>query len=172
MFALIGSERDPVRAYDLYASKRPDDLKTLDSPFYLAINYTTKAINTKPWFKSAPMGVKKLKLLMKKTTEKAVLDAKNLTDHSRRKRTIQKLNDEGVWPTHIIQISGHKNIQSLNNYSTLSELQQKNIFNILSGYPGVPGPLGYQVGISSASSLNATKTVQQYFILLLNLHCW
>ena len=38
MFAVIGSERDPVRAYDLYASKRPDDLKIPDSPFYLAIH--------------------------------------------------------------------------------------------------------------------------------------
>ena len=61
MFAVIGSERDPVWAYDLYASKRPDEIKTLDSPFYLAINHTTKAIKTKPWFKSALMGVNKLK---------------------------------------------------------------------------------------------------------------
>ena len=44
MFALKGSDRDPVQAYDLYASKRPDDLKTPDSPFYLAINHTTKAV--------------------------------------------------------------------------------------------------------------------------------
>ena len=51
-FAGEGSERDPVRNYDLYASKRPDDLKTLDSLFH-----TTKAIKTKPWLKSAPMGV-------------------------------------------------------------------------------------------------------------------
>jgi len=36
-FAVVGSERGPVRAYDLYASKRPDDLKTPDSPSYLAI---------------------------------------------------------------------------------------------------------------------------------------
>ena len=71
MFAVVGSERDPVRAYDLYASKRPDDLKTPDSPFYLAINHTTKAVNTKPWFKSSPMGVNKLKSLMKTMAEKA-----------------------------------------------------------------------------------------------------
>ena len=37
MFAVVGSERDPVRACDFYASKRPEDLKTPDSPFYLAI---------------------------------------------------------------------------------------------------------------------------------------
>ena len=94
--------------------------------------------------------------------EKAGLDAKNLTSHSGRKRMIQKLNDEGVPPTHIMQISGHKNVQSLNNYSTLSEWQEKkNMSNILSGYPGVPGSSGYQVGISSALTLNATKTVQE-----------
>ena len=161
MFAVVGSERDPVRAYDLYASKTPDDLKTPDSPFYLAINQTTKAVNTKPWFKSAPMGVNKLKSLMKTMAEKAGLDAKNLSNHSGRKRMIQKLNDEGVPPTHIMQISGHKNVQSLNNYSTLSERQQKNISNILSGYPGVPGSSEYQVGISSALTLNATKTVKE-----------
>jgi len=82
MFAVVGSERDPVRAYDLYASKRPDGLKTPDSPFYLAINHTTKAVNTKPWFKSAPMGVNKFESLMKTMAEKAGLDAKNLTNHS------------------------------------------------------------------------------------------
>ena len=161
MFAVAGSERNPVRAYDLYASKRPDDLKTPDSPFYLAINHTTKAVNTKPWFKSAPMGVNKLKSLMKTTAEIAGLDGKHLTNHSGRKRMIPKMNDQGVPPTHIMQISGHKNVQSLNNYSTLSERQQKNISNILSGHPGMPGPSGYQVSISSALTLNATKTVQE-----------
>jgi len=74
---------------------------------------------------------------------------------------IQKLNDEGVPPTHIMQISGHNNVQSLNNYSTLSERQQQNISNILSEYPGVALPSGYQLGISSALTLNATKTVQE-----------
>ena len=56
---------------------------------------------------------------------------------------IQKLNDQGVPPTHIMQISGHKNVQSLKNYSILCEHQQRNIFNIPSGYPEVPGPSDY-----------------------------
>ena len=34
IFAVVGSERDPAGAYDLYASKRPDDLKPVDSLFY------------------------------------------------------------------------------------------------------------------------------------------
>ena len=66
---------------------------------------------------------------MKTMAEKAGLDAKNLTNHSGRKSMIQKLNDEGVAPAHIMQISGHTNVESLNNYSTLSERQQKDISN-------------------------------------------
>lgn len=111
MFAVVGSERDPARVYDLYASQRPDDLKTPDSLFYLAINHTTKAVNTKSWIKSAPMRVNKLKSLMKTMAEKAGLDAKHLTNQSGRKRMIQKLNDQGVPPMHIMQISGYKNVQ-------------------------------------------------------------
>ena len=64
--------------------------------------------------------------------QKAGLNAENLTNHSRRKRMIQKLNDQEVPPTHIMQISGHKNVQSLNNYSSFSEKQQRSISNIFS----------------------------------------
>ncbi|RUA04261.1 MAG: hypothetical protein DSY43_06765 [Gammaproteobacteria bacterium] len=156
MFAVAGSERDPLRAYQLYVSKRPDDMKTPESAFYLAINHTTKAVTTKPWFKSAPMGVNKLNSLMKTMAKKAGLNAENLTNHSGRKRMIQKLNDRGVPPTHIMQISGHKNVQSLNNYSNLSERQQRNISDILS----YPGPSS-SASIYNALTLNATKTVQE-----------
>ena len=100
MFAVEGNENDPVRAYDIYASKRPDDMQTV----LFAINHTTKAVNTKSWFRSARMGVNNLNSLVKTIAEKVGLDAKNLT----------KLNDQGVPPMNITQ--GHKNVQSLNNY--------------------------------------------------------
>ena len=32
------TERDPVRVYKIYASKRPESIKTDDSPFYLALS--------------------------------------------------------------------------------------------------------------------------------------
>lgn len=107
-------------------------MKSDDSPYYLAINYTRLANSSKPWFKAGPMGSNKLSSLMKTMAEKAGLNAENLTNHSARKRMIQKLNDQDVPPTHIMQISGHKNVQSINNYSSLSEKQQRNISNILS----------------------------------------
>ena len=56
---------------------------------------------------------------------------RRLTNHSARKRMMQKLNDNNVPPTHIMQLSGHRNLQSVNNYSTLSKEQQKNMSLIL-----------------------------------------
>ena len=41
-----------------------------------------------------------------------------------------------------MQISGHKNVASINNYSTLSEERHKKISNILSNTETVSGHLG------------------------------
>ena len=45
---------------------------------------------------------------------------------------IQKLNDSDIPPSHIMQLSGHRNVQSINNYSHTSRQQQKNMSRILS----------------------------------------
>ena len=74
MFAVRGSERDPVLFYRQYASKRPDDMNNKDSPFYLAINHTRNPASGKPWFTSAPMGVNKLNALLKTMAQNAGLD--------------------------------------------------------------------------------------------------
>ncbi|CAH3182397.1 unnamed protein product, partial [Porites lobata] len=80
------------------------------------------------------MGVNKLNSLMKTMADKAGFDEKRrLTNHSARKTMIQKLNDNNIPPTHIMQLSGHRNVQSVNNYSSVSNEQQKNMSLILSG---------------------------------------
>jgi hypothetical protein len=48
------------------------------------------------------------------------------------KRMVQKLNYEGVPANQIVQISGHKNINSINNYSKLNNQQSMAISDILS----------------------------------------
>ena len=131
MFSVPGSDRDPVRHFHLYASKRLEQINLEDSPFYLAANLTKMPNSSKTWFKAAPVGVNKLNSLMKTMAQKADLNSENLTNHSGRKRMIQKLNDQEVLPTHIMQIFGHKNVQRLNDYSSLLEKQQRNISNIL-----------------------------------------
>ena len=89
MFSVPGSDRDPVRAFRFYASKRPEQTNSEDSPFYLAVSLTKMANSSKPWFNVPPMGVNKLNSLTKTIAQKAGLHAENLTSHSRRKRMIQ-----------------------------------------------------------------------------------
>ena len=103
-----------------------------DAPFYLGVNHTTKN-SDKSWFKANAMGVNKLNSLMKTMAEKSGLDNSHLTNHSARKRMIQTLNDKDIPPSHIMQLSGHKNVQSINNYSHVSQEQQKSMSRILSG---------------------------------------
>ena len=49
-----------------------------------------------------------------------------------RKTLVQKLQHSGVPPNQIIQITGHKNLQSVHNYSSLREKQMESISRILS----------------------------------------
>ena len=63
------------------------------------------------------MGVNKLNSLMKTMAERTGLDNSHLTNHSARKRMFQAFNYKDIPPGHIMQLSGHKNVQSINNYS-------------------------------------------------------
>ena len=105
-----------------------------DSSFHLSVNYfkteTHASVEGKNWFKAQPMGVNKLNNIMKDMTQAAGISGK--TNHSGRKTLVQKLQDSGVPPNQIIQITGHKNLQSVNNYSSLREKQMESISRILS----------------------------------------
>ena len=92
-----------------------------DSTFYLAVNYFKSEGELKlegsKWFKSQPTGVNKLNSLMKEMTETAGISVK--TNHSGGETLVQKLQDNDVPPNQIVQITGHKNLQSINNCSSL-----------------------------------------------------
>ena len=64
MFAVPNNKKCPVKVQEVYAEKRPEEMKSEDAPFYLAVN-NVKTGSGKPWFKKAPVGVKKLNTLMK-----------------------------------------------------------------------------------------------------------
>ena len=70
-----------------------------------------------------------------------------------RKHLVQKLTDERLPPNQIIQISGHKNVNSLNNYSHLKAEQTKNISSILSNRPPVKNQT-VSATISSCAAVN------------------
>ena len=127
-------ERDPVHAYKLYKEQRPETMLSPDSSFYLSLNvFKTEAeliSSNSKWFKAQPMGVNKLNSVMRDMTKAANIPTK--TNHSGRKTMIQKLQNSDIPPNQIIQISGHKNLQSVNNYSSLNGRQMENISQILS----------------------------------------
>ena len=131
MFAVPNIEKCPSKAYKVYAEKRPAEMKTDDAPFYLAVN-NVKSGSGKPWFKKAPVGVNKLNTLMKTMAQKAGLGP-NFKNHSGRKTMIQTLVNNDVPPTDIMQLSGHKNVQSITSYSTVSQKQQLNMSHTLTG---------------------------------------
>lgn len=139
--------RCPVAVYKQYCLLRPSDFCNPDDPFYLATH--TNQMSMKPtdqWFKRQPIGVNKLSTTMRRMSVNAGLPPdKKLSNHSARKHLVQKLSDNNVPPTEIMQITGHKNVQSVNNYSSLNENKHKQISRILSNqntYQELPNPYG------------------------------
>lgn len=127
-----GDERDPVSAYRFYAAKRPHGFSNPSDPFYLSTRTTPLSNENDQWFLSQRMGLKKIAITMKSMAQKAGIE-RRLTNHSARKHLVQKLRDSKQAPTDIMQISGHKNVQSIINYSSMSLKSQKECSKILSG---------------------------------------
>ena len=75
------------------------------------------------WFKAAPLGVNSLRSIVKNMLA---------ANHSTRKHLVQKLVDNNIPPKEIVQITGHKNVNSLNNYSAISDIRQQHISTALS----------------------------------------
>lgn len=145
---------DPVFLYKLYKAKRPESYMDNNAPFYLGVNHANASKADQPglkWFKPQPMGVNKLNSLMKDCAQLAGIGKdKRITNHSARKTLVQKLQDNNIPPTQIVQITGHKNLKSVNNYSSLREQQQQDISSILSSVPNVG---------NARSSLSSQETI-------------
>ena len=75
----------------------------------------TESLQTKDWFKVSPVGINKLNSLMNSMAQKAGINNERLQNHSSRKTMIQTLSENDIPPTHIAQLSGHKNLKSIEN---------------------------------------------------------
>lgn len=130
MFEDKGNPRCPVATYVLYKDKRPDKMQAEDSPFYIGIN-RKPAGNS--WYVSQPMGKNTLGNIIKLMCEEAGIQGRKV-NHSVRKTAITTLVHAGILPTLVQQHSGHKNLASINNYSTASINQQKSMSDLLSNF--------------------------------------
>ena len=125
-------DRCPINTYLAYKNHRPADMMTDESPFYLAVNIESPKPGQK-WFKCSPLGVNSLRSMLKNMIKDSGLKTdQKLVNHSTRKHLVQKLVDNDVPPNEIIQITGHQNVNSLNNCSTLSDKKQQQISAVLS----------------------------------------
>ena len=124
----IKTEKDPVAAYKLYAKKRPTEMNDSDAPFYLAVNNCTKQESSNFGLKRRPLANANFNEETRKMAEKAGLGA-NVKNHSGRKTVIYSLTNNNIPATDIIQLSGHKNLQSVTNYSVVPEKQQIKMFH-------------------------------------------
>ena len=133
MYENENKERCPVQLYKAFAQRRSEYCNNADFPFEITVNNVLERNKTQACFKRTAVGVNKLYAIMKTMAVKANLTNKeNITNHSAWKTMIQKLNDNQVPPTPIMQISGHKNVQSINNYSSLNSRQLQTISTIIS----------------------------------------
>ena len=105
--------------------------------FYLALNphYGANTKNGLMWFLRSPMDKNKLGQLAKVMSVKAGLTARHV-NHSARKTCITKILDAKTPPTEVAQLSGYKNLLSLNHYNTVNLQRQIEMSTTVHGGSG------------------------------------
>jgi integrase len=129
------TERCPVMYYKLFQSHRPEEMKKPESPFFLAVRHGDRRVNPEIWYKKSPIGKNEIGKFLKTAADEASLhrDGSKVTNHSVRKTSISRLLDANTPENFVAQLSGHKNLQSLQSYKSASENHQRQMSYILSG---------------------------------------
>ncbi|CAH3187324.1 unnamed protein product, partial [Porites evermanni] len=118
--------RYPVEFYKAFRSHRPEAMLQPDAPFYLAINHRRKP-NDKVWYLDRPLGKNGIGKFLKDAFAAAKLDdtnKKKVSNHSVRKTSVRRLLEADVQPNFVAQLSGHKNLKSLDSYHSASLKRQ------------------------------------------------
>ena len=134
----------PVELFKQYLNRRPQELRDR-GPFYLAVIENPK---TNVWYKKQRLGVNSIDHMMKniKNTPLEMTD-KRLSNHSARKTMVKKLRAANIERQSIIQVTGHANERSLNDYDEGSEKEQWQLSHIIirtpqtatsNSFPGFP----------------------------------
>ncbi|KAH3884644.1 hypothetical protein DPMN_008628 [Dreissena polymorpha] len=130
---------------------RPSDFSSKNL-FNLAIRTNDTASQ---WFLRQQLGVNKLGQMLKAMAKDAgFLKHKRITNHSVRKFLVQKLRNANIPLTEPMAITGHKNVQSITNYSNISVEQQQKCSFLLS-------PRKCNNPTDSSCSLSCTKTMAE-----------
>ncbi|XP_028407819.1 uncharacterized protein KIAA1958-like [Dendronephthya gigantea] len=126
MFQTEG-ERCPVALFREYVSRSPLSLQQT-GPFYLSVK-TSRRPDDHIWYKVQPMGVNKIDSMMKNIVFGTSLECsgKKFSNHSARKTVVGKLKKANLERSDIAKVTGHRNIQSLDDYDEADEQEQQNL---------------------------------------------
>ena len=124
-------DRDPISLYELFTTKRPQDMRAASSPFYLSPRPVVRQTDDS-WYKSAPMGINTLARIIPSIAEAAGFQGR-VTNHSLRRTACQNLLASNIPSTATIQLTGHKSVDSLNNYAVATKRQRKEMSKIATG---------------------------------------
>ncbi|KAK3703834.1 hypothetical protein QZH41_012445 [Actinostola sp. cb2023] len=125
-----GNERCPVKHYKTFMSHRPVEMNQPESLFYLAIHHQRKPEDI-IWYKKCPLGKNEIGKLLSMAIKNAGIKGR-ITNHSVRKTSISRLLDVDVPENYVAQLSGHRNLKSLDAYKSASVNHQRRMSFALS----------------------------------------
>lgn len=129
----------PLFHLEMYLAKRPTMANDADAPFYLHPAAPSK-ISPDTWYSQRPLGINALGKMMKRIAFDGGLTGR-LTNHSIRRTAISRLAGQNVEATIIAQLSGHRNINSINNYSIATKKQRLELCDQVLNDPTTRKPL-------------------------------
>ena len=121
-----GGERCPVALFRQYINRRPRNLRA-SGPFYLSIKYNSGP-SDETWYKVQPMGENKINSMMKNIISQTSLQSseKRFTNHNARKTLVSKMKKANLERSSIAKVTGHRNIQSLDDYDEANAVLKTN----------------------------------------------
>ena len=130
MFA-TGDKVCPVALFEEFLSRRPAELKS-QGPFYLSCMQNTNS--SQVWYKRQPMGIHKINEMMKSIVTGTSLEhsSKCFSNHSARKTVVKKMKTAGLERSSIMKVTGHRNINSLDDYDEADENEQRQLSSTIS----------------------------------------
>ena len=98
-------------------------MKKPDSPLYLAVKHQRKP-DDDLWYMRCPLGKNEIGKFLSTAAKNASLQGR-VTNHSVRKTCISRLLDANVSNNFVAQLSGHRNLKSLDAYKSASYNHQQ-----------------------------------------------
>ena len=153
MWARDGGSRDPVRLFNEFLRRHPSEMQT-SGTLYLTIIQRPK---TEVWYSSSKMGEHKLGSVMRTLAKTLNVEGKRISNHSTRKSLVAKLKKAGQPRHNIIQITGHANECSLDDYDEVDKSERGTLSHIISGYSTSTTTRSSET-LTSSSSLSVPPT--------------